>query len=63
MLKTSFIYWLNILFLIFSLFLVNGPQALYINPDCLKCILDINLPPDNKKIFTISYIIYLVLTC
>ena len=46
MLKTSFILfvlinisWISYLnFCILSLFFVNGPQALYVNPDCLKCI-------------------------
>ena len=31
-------YILNLLFFILSLFLVNGPQALYVNSVCLKCI-------------------------
>ena len=24
---------------------MNGPQALYVNPDCFKCTPDINLSP------------------
>ena len=31
-----------------SFFLVNGPQALYVNPGCFKCISGINLSPPNK---------------
>ena len=46
-------------FSIFSLFLVNDPQALQGNPGCRKCILGIILSPANKKLFTISFILYL----
>ena len=28
----------------------------YVNPDCIKCISDINLSPDNKSFFTILFI-------
>ena len=37
-------------------FSVNGPQALYVNPDCIQCISGINLSPANKKIFTVQFI-------
>ena len=50
-------------FFIRSLFLVNGPQALHVYPGCLKCISGINLPPANKNLLTISFILYLILTC
>ena len=46
-------------FSIFSLFLVNDPQALQGNPGCRKRILGIILSPANKKLFTISFILYL----
>ena len=46
-LKHIFFYF----FSIFSLFLVNCPQALYVNPDFLKCILGINLSLTNKSLF------------
>ena len=45
-------------FLILSLFLVNGPQALKVKPGCFKCISGINLSPANKNVFTISFIVY-----
>ena len=35
-----------------SLFSVNGPKALYVNPGCVKCISGINLSPANKSLFT-----------
>ena len=50
-------------FFIRSLFFLNGPQALYANLGCLKCISGINLSPTNKKLQTISFILYLLLTC
>ena len=50
-------------FYILSLFLVNGPQTLYINPGYLKCILDIDLSPANSNLLTISLILHRVLTC
>ena len=50
-------------FCILHLIFVNGPQALYVNAGCLKCILGINLPPTNKHLLTILLILYLVLTC
>ena len=34
----------------------NGPQALYINPGCFKCISGINLSPANKNLLSISLI-------
>ena len=37
-------------FCLLSLFLVNVPQALYVNPGCLKCISGINLYPVNKNL-------------
>ena len=40
------------------LFLVNGSQALYVNPSCLKYISVINLSPVNKNLLTISFILY-----
>ena len=43
---------------ILSWFFVNGPQALYINPGCLKCTTGINLSPANKNLLTISVILY-----
>ena len=43
--------------------MVNDPQALFVNPGCLKCISGINLYPAIKKMFTISFFQYLVLTC
>ena len=39
---------------ILSLFLVNDPEALYVNPDCLKFISGINLSPANKKLFKLN---------
>ena len=44
-------------------FFVNGPQALYVNLGCLKFISGINLFHANKNLFTISFILNLVLTC
>ena len=35
----------------------------YINPGYLKCISGINLSPAYKNLFTISLVLYLVLTC
>ena len=51
------ISWVSCFFKFFirSLFLVNGPQALYVNPGYLKCISGINLSPANKNVFTISF--------
>ena len=54
-------YSLN--FCILSLLFVNGPQALYVNPYSLKCISGINISPVNKTLFTISFVLYPVLTC
>ena len=56
-LLVSLNFW--ILFLLF----VNCPQVLHVNLGCLKCISGINLSPPNKKLFPISFILYLVLTC
>ena len=73
MLKTSFIFliyiyiyresavFLNFFFL--PLLFINVQQALYGHPGCLKCISSINLSPANKNLLTISFILYLVLTC
>ena len=47
---------------ILSLFLVNDPQALYVNPGCLNCISGIYLSPANENLLTISFNLYLVLT-
>ena len=35
-----------------------GSHALYVNRDCLKCILGMNLPPTNKNLFIILFILY-----
>ena len=45
-------------FCILSLYLVNGPQVLYVNPGCLKSIPGINLFSTNESLFTISLILY-----
>ena len=42
----------------FLFFLINGLQALYINPGCLKCISSANVFPANKSLFTIPFILY-----
>ena len=46
-------YNLNLLlffkFFILPLFLVNGPEALYVNPGCLKCISGMNISPAEKE--------------
>ena len=34
-------------FYVHSLFLVNIPRALYVNPSCPKCISDTNLSREN----------------
>ena len=39
-----------------SLFLVNSPQALQVNPGCFKCISGKNVSPVNKNLLTISFI-------
>ena len=31
-------------------FIVNGPQALYVNPGCLKCVSGMNLSLANKSL-------------
>ena len=46
-------------FCIPSLFLVNGPQEIYVNLGCLKCISGMNLSPANKRFFIILFILYL----
>ena len=46
-------------FLILSLFLVNGPQALYVKPGYFKSISGINLSQTSKNLFTILIILYL----
>ena len=50
-------------FCILSLFFVNEPEALYLNPGYLKSTSGINLSPANKILLTISFPLYLVLTC
>ena len=51
-----------------SLFFVNCPQALYVNPDlpsagsCLTCFQGIDVSPVHKTFFTISFILYLVIS-
>ena len=50
-------------FWILYLFFVNGQEAQHVNPDWLKCISGINLSTTNKDLFTISFILSLVLTC
>ena len=37
---------------------MNGPQALFVNPGCFKCIAGTNLSPANKSLFTIAFILY-----
>ena len=37
---------------------MNGPQALYLNLGCLKCISGINLSPANKNLFINGFILY-----
>ena len=53
-------YFLNLLFFFFgflySFCLVNGRQALYVNPSYLKCISGMNLSPANENLFIISFI-------
>ena len=46
-------------FWILSLLLVNGTQALKVNPGHLKCISGISLFPANKNLFIILFILYL----
>ena len=41
------------------MFLVNGPQAIDVNPECPKCILAINVSPPNKKLVIASFSFYL----
>ena len=50
-------------FYVLSLFFVNGSQALYVNPGCLKFISGINLSPANKNLFTMSFNLYLAINC
>ena len=45
-------------FSILCLFLVNGPQALYVETGCFKCISDINLFETSKNLFAISFSLY-----
>ena len=66
MLKVSFIPFrkiyrespVSLSFCIFSLFLVNGSHALYVNPGCFKCISAMNLSPANKNFVIILLILY-----
>ena len=55
-------YIVNLKFLDSLFLFLNGPQALYVNPGCLKYISGIKLSPANKILFTLSFILYLVLT-
>ena len=41
---------------ILSLFFLNGPEVLFVNPGCLKCISGMNLTSVNKKLFIDSYL-------
>ena len=43
----------SLIYFILSLILVTGPQDLYGNQGCLKCISGINLSPANKNVFII----------
>ena len=45
---------------ILSFFLVNGPQALYVNVGCLKCICGIHLSPANKIVYYCIHFILIV---
>ena len=67
--KTSLIYfvlinisWISCFFkTLYSFFVfLKDPQALYLNPSCLKCISVINLYPANKKLLTVLFILHLV---
>ena len=49
--------------ILFFFFFVNSLQALHVNPDSLTCISGRNLSSTNKNWFTISFVVYLVLTC
>ena len=49
-------------FFILALFLVNDPQALYVNPGFHKCIIDVNLSAAIENLLTVSLILYLALT-
>ena len=54
---------MNLLFLKFLYsFFVFCKWCTYVNMGCLKCISGINLSPANKNLFTISSILYVVLT-
>ena len=47
-------------FWVLSLFLVNGPQALYVNPGYLKGISGINLSPASKNLLIKSFFFYVI---
>ena len=51
-------YPVDLNFCILALFYINGRQALYVNPDIIKCISVINLSTTNKNVFTISFILW-----
>ena len=71
MLKSSFIWFVlmyiytyrespvSLIFIFFSLFLVNDPEALKLNLACLKFISGMNLSPVHKSFFTTSFTLYL----
>ena len=46
-----------------SFVFINDTQILHVNPGYLKFIIGMNSSPDNENLFTISLILYLVLTC
>ena len=50
-------YPVDLNFCILALFYINGRQALYVNPDIVKCISVINLSTANKNVFAISFIL------
>ena len=52
--------WISSFFrcFILSLFLVNGPLGLYVNPAYFNCISGIDISLTNKNLFIISFILY-----
>ena len=49
---------LNLNFWILCLLFINGPQALYVNSDCFKCVSGINLSPANNNLLFLFYLFY-----
>ena len=50
--------------MLFICFFLDDLQVENVNQGCPKCILGIHLSPANKNFFlTISFLLYLVLTC